>query len=97
MAVITGFFGLLIGYILPFLVVISLIVFIHEMGHYLGVHHPSGKKSQTNIMSTQALFDPFSGALSDPVFTDLVFSQDQIENMQSALSRNPARRADRRK
>jgi regulator of sigma E protease len=35
MAVITGFFGLLIGYILPFLVVISLIVFIHEMGHYL--------------------------------------------------------------
>ena len=72
-------------------------VLLHEMGHYLGVHHPSGKKSQTNIMSTQALFDPFSGALSDPVFTDLVFSQDQIENMQSALSRNPARRADRRK
>lgn len=35
MSVITGFFGLLVGYVLPFLVVISLIVFIHEMGHYL--------------------------------------------------------------
>lgn len=35
MSVITGFFGLLVGYVLPFLIVISLIVFIHEMGHYL--------------------------------------------------------------
>ena len=35
MSVIIGFFGFLVGYILPFLVVISLIVFIHEMGHYL--------------------------------------------------------------
>lgn len=30
-----GIFGFLTGYILPFLVVISLIVFVHEMGHYL--------------------------------------------------------------
>ena len=28
-------YNLLIGYIVPFLVILTLVVFIHEMGHYL--------------------------------------------------------------
>ncbi|MBC7313227.1 MAG: RIP metalloprotease RseP, partial [Rhizobium sp.] len=31
----TAFFGFLAGYILPYVVVLSLLVFVHEMGHYL--------------------------------------------------------------
>jgi Predicted membrane-associated Zn-dependent proteases 1 len=31
----SGFAGLLIGYILPFLVVLTIVVFFHELGHYL--------------------------------------------------------------
>ena len=31
----TGFFAFLIGYIVPFILVLSLLVFVHEMGHYL--------------------------------------------------------------
>lgn len=31
----TGIFGFLTGYIIPFVLVLSLLVFVHEMGHYL--------------------------------------------------------------
>ncbi|WP_454849337.1 RIP metalloprotease RseP [Rhizobium binxianense] len=35
MAALTGIFGFLTGYIVPFVLVLSLLVFVHEMGHYL--------------------------------------------------------------
>lgn len=35
MDLLTGSAGLLTGYIVPFLIVLTLIVFVHEMGHYL--------------------------------------------------------------
>lgn len=35
MEFISGFAGFLIGYILPFLVVLTIVVFFHELGHYL--------------------------------------------------------------
>jgi regulator of sigma E protease len=60
MAVITGFFGLLIGYILPFLVVISLIVFIHEMGHYL-----VGRWSGIKILAFSFGFGPELAGFTD--------------------------------
>lgn len=31
----TAFFGFLVGYILPYVVILSLLVFVHELGHYL--------------------------------------------------------------
>lgn len=35
MEFISGFAGFLVGYILPFLVVLTIVVFFHELGHYL--------------------------------------------------------------
>lgn len=35
MEFLTGIWGLLTGYILPFLVVLTIVVFFHELGHYL--------------------------------------------------------------
>ncbi|MAY61035.1 MAG: RIP metalloprotease RseP [Rhizobiales bacterium] len=35
MEFITGIWGLLTGYILPFLIVLTIVVFFHELGHYL--------------------------------------------------------------
>ena len=35
MEAVTGIFGFLTGYIVPFVIVLSLLVFVHEMGHYL--------------------------------------------------------------
>ena len=35
MDMLAGSVGFVTGYILPFLVVLTLIVFVHEMGHYL--------------------------------------------------------------
>lgn len=31
----TAFFGFMVGYILPYVVILSLLVFVHELGHYL--------------------------------------------------------------
>ncbi len=30
-----SFYGLIVGYIIPFLIVLTIVVFVHEMGHYL--------------------------------------------------------------
>lgn len=60
MSVVTGFFGLLVGYILPFLVVISLIVFIHEMGHYL-----VGRWSGIRILAFSFGFGPELAGFTD--------------------------------
>lgn len=35
MEIFSGFAGFLIGYILPFLAVLTIVVFVHELGHYL--------------------------------------------------------------
>ena len=53
MAGLSSIFGFITGYMLPFLVVISLIVFIHEMGHYL-----VGRWSGIKIMAFSFGFGP---------------------------------------
>ncbi|THV25280.1 RIP metalloprotease RseP [Peteryoungia ipomoeae] len=50
---ITGIFGFLGGYILPYIVILSLLVFIHEMGHYL-----AGRWSGIRVLAFSVGFGP---------------------------------------
>lgn len=49
----TGIFGFLTGYIVPFVLVLSLLVFVHEMGHYL-----VGRWSGIRILAFSIGFGP---------------------------------------
>lgn len=49
----TAFFGFLSGYILPYVVVLSLLVFVHEMGHYL-----AGRWSGIRVLAFSIGFGP---------------------------------------
>lgn len=49
----TGIFGFLTGYIVPFVLVLSLLVFIHEMGHYL-----VGRWSGIRVLAFSVGFGP---------------------------------------
>jgi regulator of sigma E protease len=53
MAGLTGIFAFLTGYIVPFVLVLSLLVFVHEMGHYL-----VGRWSGIRILSFSVGFGP---------------------------------------
>jgi hypothetical protein len=53
MAGLTGIFGFLTGYIVPFVLVLSLLVFVHEMGHYL-----VGRWSGIRILAFSVGFGP---------------------------------------
>lgn len=53
MAALTGIFGFLTGYIVPFVLVLSLLVFVHEMGHYL-----VGRWSGIRILAFSIGFGP---------------------------------------
>lgn len=50
---ITAFFGFLTGYILPYVIILSLLVFVHEMGHYL-----AGRWSGIRILAFSVGFGP---------------------------------------
>lgn len=50
---ITGIFGFLGGYILPYILILSLLVFIHEMGHYL-----AGRWSGIRVLAFSVGFGP---------------------------------------
>lgn len=58
----------------------------HELGHYLGIHHPSANDSKSNIMYHDGLGHKLSQRNLRP---------DQIEDMHTTLSKNIARKADR--
>ena len=49
----TAFFGFLAGYILPYVIVLSLLVFVHEMGHYL-----AGRWSGIRVLAFSIGFGP---------------------------------------
>ncbi len=49
----TAFFGFLTGYILPYVVVLSLLVFVHELGHYL-----AGRWSGIRVLAFSIGFGP---------------------------------------
>lgn len=53
MEAVTGIFGFLTGYIVPFVLVLSLLVFVHEMGHYL-----VGRWSGIRILAFSVGFGP---------------------------------------
>ena len=53
MEAVTGIFGFLTGYIVPFVIVLSLLVFVHEMGHYL-----VGRWSGIRILAFSVGFGP---------------------------------------
>jgi regulator of sigma E protease len=53
MAGLTGIFAFLTGYIVPFVLVLSLLVFVHEMGHYL-----VGRWSGIRILAFSIGFGP---------------------------------------
>ena len=53
MDILAGSVGLLTGYIIPFLIVLTLIVFVHEMGHYL-----AGRWSGIGITAFSVGFGP---------------------------------------
>ena len=53
MEAVTGIFGFLTGYIVPFVLVLSLLVFVHEMGHYL-----VGRWSDIRILAFSIGFGP---------------------------------------
>lgn len=50
---ITAFFGFLVGYILPYVIVLSLLVFVHEFGHYL-----AGRLSGIRVLAFSIGFGP---------------------------------------
>ncbi|MBW8284364.1 MAG: RIP metalloprotease RseP [Rhizobium sp.] len=50
---VTAFFGFLAGYILPYVVILSLLVFVHEMGHYL-----AGRWSGIRVLAFSVGFGP---------------------------------------
>ena len=56
----TGIFGFLTGYIIPFVLVLSLLVFVHEMGHYL-----VGRWSGIRILAFSVGFGPEIIGFSD--------------------------------
>ena len=56
----TGIFGFLTGYIVPFVLVLSLLVFVHEMGHYL-----VGRWSGIRILAFSVGFGPEIIGFSD--------------------------------
>lgn len=58
----------------------------HELGHYCGIHHPSGNNSKKNIMATEG---------NGESILDQVISADQIEDMHTTLSKNIYRKGDR--
>lgn len=57
---ITGIFGFLGGYILPYILILSLLVFIHEMGHYL-----AGRWSGIRVLAFSVGFGPEILGFSD--------------------------------
>ena len=60
MGSLTGIFGFLTGYIVPFVLVLSLLVFVHEMGHYL-----IGRLSGIRIMAFSIGFGPEIAGFTD--------------------------------
>jgi regulator of sigma E protease len=60
MGSVTGIFGFLTGYIVPFVLVLSLLVFVHEMGHYL-----IGRLSGIRIMAFSIGFGPEIAGFTD--------------------------------
>ncbi len=50
---ITAFFGFLVGYILPYVIILSLLVFVHELGHYL-----AGRWSGIRVLAFSVGFGP---------------------------------------
>lgn len=60
MEAVTGIFGFLTGYILPFVIVLSLLVFVHEMGHYL-----VGRWSGIRILAFSVGFGPEIAGFTD--------------------------------
>ena len=57
---VTGIFGFLTGYIVPFVLVLSLLVFVHEMGHYL-----VGRWSGIRILAFSVGFGPEIAGFTD--------------------------------
>lgn len=57
---VTAFFGFLAGYILPYVVVLSLLVFVHELGHYL-----AGRLSGIRVLAFSVGFGPELIGLTD--------------------------------
>ncbi|TCL74018.1 RIP metalloprotease RseP [Rhizobium sp. BK251] len=55
-----GIFGFLTGYIVPFILVLSLLVFVHEMGHYL-----VGRWSGIRILAFSVGFGPEIAGFTD--------------------------------
>src|ERR1700761_9838242 len=53
MGSVTGIIGFFTGYIVPFVLVLSLLVFVHEMGHYL-----AGRLSGIRILAFSVGFGP---------------------------------------
>ncbi|MBW3098496.1 RIP metalloprotease RseP [Pseudohoeflea coraliihabitans] len=53
MEYLASFWGLLTGYLLPFLIVLTLVVFVHEMGHYL-----VGRWSGIRVLTFSVGFGP---------------------------------------
>ncbi len=71
------------------------VTLVHELGHYCGIHHPSGRGGATNIMNpATAEFDPFNGTFAGPALADLELDEEQIGDMHSSLA--GARERDRR-
>ncbi|MBB3658600.1 regulator of sigma E protease [Rhizobium sp. BK650] len=60
MEAVTGIFGFLTGYIVPFVIVLSLLVFAHEMGHYL-----VGRWSGIRILAFSVGFGPEIAGFTD--------------------------------
>src|ERR1700710_2676680 len=60
MGSVTGIFGFLTGYIVPFVLVLSLLVFVHEMGHYL-----IGRLSGIRILAFSIGFGPAIAGFTD--------------------------------
>jgi regulator of sigma E protease len=60
MEAVTGIFGFLTGYIVPFVIVLSLLVFVHEMGHYL-----VGRWSGIRILAFSVGFGPEIAGFTD--------------------------------
>ncbi|WP_147179733.1 MULTISPECIES: RIP metalloprotease RseP [Alphaproteobacteria] len=57
---VSAFFGFLAGYILPYVVVLSLLVFVHELGHYL-----AGRWSGIRIVAFSIGFGPELAGFTD--------------------------------
>src|ERR1700761_7900042 len=60
MGSVTGIIGFFTGYIVPFVLVLSLLVFVHEMGHYL-----VGRLSGIRILAFSIGFGPEIAGFTD--------------------------------